>query len=76
MHPLHDYVATQLAEKLKTRKLVVWYDERCEFAPFVREVRGGASTSSSAVAVTVADIAMQLAEYDGSMFALRAGASA
>ena len=26
MHPLHDYVAKQLSEKLKSRKVVVWYD--------------------------------------------------
>lgn len=41
MHPLHDYVATQLAEKLKSRKIVVWYDVRREFAPFISEVREG-----------------------------------
>ncbi len=72
MHPLHDYVAKQLAEKLRAKKLVVWYDPRSEFAPFVGEVRGGAKTSSSALPVTVAGIATQLAEYDGSMFELRA----
>jgi len=26
MHPLHDYVAKQLADKLKDRRIVVWYD--------------------------------------------------
>jgi len=26
MHPLHDYVVKQLAEKVKSKKLVVWYD--------------------------------------------------
>ena len=26
MHPLHDYIVKQLAEKLKARKVVVWYD--------------------------------------------------
>ena len=31
MHPLHEYVAKQLADKLKDRHLVVWYDERREF---------------------------------------------
>jgi hypothetical protein len=25
MHPLHDYVAKQLADKLKDRRVVVWY---------------------------------------------------
>ena len=32
MHPLHDHVAKQLADKLKARKVVVWYDERREGA--------------------------------------------
>ena len=40
MHPLHDYVAKQLADKIKSRRVVVWYDERSEFQPFVDEVRG------------------------------------
>lgn len=72
MHPLHEYIAKQLAEKLKSKKLIVWYDARREFAPFVGEVRGGARTSTGAIPVTVAGIATQLAEYDGSMFELRA----
>ena len=48
MHPLHDYVAKQLAEKLKSQEVVVWYDARREFAPFVDEVRGGARTGERA----------------------------
>ena len=71
MHPLHDYVLKQLAEKLKTRKIVVWYDVRREFAPFIAEVRGGARISSEAASVTIGGSA-RLAEYDGSMFELRA----
>ena len=42
MHPLYEYIAKQLADKLKARKIVVWYDPRREFAPFVAELRGGA----------------------------------
>jgi len=72
MHPLHDYVAKQLAEHLKARRVVVWYDARREFAPFVEEVRGGAKTFNRAVPVAVAGVATQLAEYAGSMFELRA----
>jgi hypothetical protein len=72
MHPLHDYLVKQLAEKLKSRKVVVWYDLRREFAPFIAEVRGGARTSSEVVAVTIAGVAARLTEYDGSMFELRA----
>ncbi len=72
MHPLHDYVAKQLADKLKSKKLVVWYDARGEFAPFIAEVRGGARTSSEPMPVSVAGIATRLAEYAGSLFELRA----
>jgi hypothetical protein len=72
MHPLHDYVAKQLAEKLKAKKLVVWFDARREFVPFVGEVRGGPNTGSGAVNVTVGGVVTRLAEYDGSMFELRA----
>jgi hypothetical protein len=72
MHPLHDYVANQVAEKLKSRKVVVWYDPRCEFAPFITELRGGPSTGNEAVSVTISGLAARLAEYSGSMFELRA----
>ncbi|WFU44134.1 PglZ domain-containing protein [Bradyrhizobium sp. CB82] len=72
MHPLHDYVAKQLADKLKSRWVVVWYDERSEFQSFVNEMRGGARETGELVAITVNGIATRLAEYAGSMFELRA----
>jgi hypothetical protein len=72
MHPLHDYVITQLAEKLKSRKVVVWYDARREFAPFISEVRGRARTNSEVVPVSIEGLSARLVEYDGSMFELRA----
>ena len=72
MHPLHEYVAKQLAEKLKSRKVVVWYDVRREFAPFVSEVRGGTRTGSEPAPISVGGVSASLAEYDGSMFELRA----
>jgi hypothetical protein len=72
MHALHDYVAKQLAERLKFTKVVVWYDARSEFATFVREVRGGVGAGSDPLAVSVAGIATHLAEYTGSLFELRA----
>ena len=72
MNPLHDYISKQLAEKLKVRKVVVWYDPRQEFSSYVREVCGGASTRREAVPVTVGGLLVRLIEYDGSMFELRA----
>ncbi len=72
MHPLHDYVATKLAEQIKSDRVVVWYDERREFQPFVDELRGAPRTSSEPVKVSVGVFAVWLAEYAGSMFELRA----
>lgn len=72
MHPLHDYVAKQVADKLKSKKIVVWYDARGELASFIAEVRGGARTTNEPMPVSVAGIATLLAEYAGSLFELRA----
>lgn len=72
MHPLHDYVAKQLGDKLKDRRIVVWYDERREFQPFVDEVRGGPRSVSEPVQVAVGGTKASLAEYAGSLFELRA----
>ena len=72
MHPLHDYVVRQLSERLKSKKLVVWYDPRGEFAPFVLELRGGPRADSEPAKVVVGGFPALLAEYAGSMFELRA----
>ncbi len=72
MHTLHDYVAKQLADKIKERRVVVWYDERREFQSFVDEVRGAARTSNEPVSVAVGGAKAHLTEYAGSMFELRA----
>lgn len=72
MHPLYDYLVKQLVEKLKSRKVVVWYDQRREFGPFIGEVRGGARTSHKTMPLTISGLSARLAEYDGSMFELRA----
>lgn len=72
MHQLHEYVAKQLADKVKSRRVVVWYDERSEFQPFVDEVRGGPRASSEMVAVSISGVNAQLAQYAGSMFEIRA----
>ncbi|MBJ6799738.1 PglZ domain-containing protein [Geomonas propionica] len=37
MHPFHEYQKKQLAEKLK-RRVLVWYDPRNEFQPFISEL--------------------------------------
>jgi hypothetical protein len=72
MHPLHDYVSKQLGDKLKSRHVVVWYDERAEFQPFMDELRGNVSVLSSPATISVDGTSVHLAEYSGSMFELRA----
>lgn len=72
MHLLHDYIAKQLADKIKSRRVVVWYDERNEFAPFIAELRGVAHPGSEPAIVSLGDCDVHLAEYSGSMFELRA----
>jgi hypothetical protein len=72
MHPLHDYVAKQLTEKLKERRVVVWYDTRREFVPFIDEIRGGPRSHGTTVPIIISGSSARLAEYDGSYIELRA----
>lgn len=72
MHPLHDYVAKQLAGHLRDRGVVVWYDPRADFQPFVDELRGGPHASHKPAPVSVGSVEAHLAEYAGSLFELRA----
>ncbi len=71
MHPLHDYIARQLAERLKARQVVVWYDPRGEFEPFVAELPEGAA-EGRVRRVRLGEAEAALSEYAGSMFELRA----
>jgi hypothetical protein len=72
MHPLHDYIAGQLSDKLKAKKVVVWYDARSEFTAFVDELRGTPPTEGGLASVTTAGISARLAEYRQSMLEVRA----
>lgn len=40
MHELHEHLTQSLAERLKTRRVVTWYDPRREFTPYVGELVG------------------------------------
>ncbi len=40
MNPYPAYLHEQLEEKLKERRVVVWYDPNREFAPFVESLIG------------------------------------
>src|SRR5271166_6115435 len=41
MHPLHDYIARQISERLKDRRIVVMYDPRSELPKFFEEACDG-----------------------------------
>ena len=71
MHPLHDYIAGQLAEKVKARRIVVWYDLKAEFAPFVAELRGVPCVDGAPVIIALDGREVRLAEFRGSMLELR-----
>jgi hypothetical protein len=72
MHPLHDYVAKQLASHLKEKGIVVWYDVRREFSPFIIELRGREPPYEAVAQVETPAGPANLAEYRGSFFELRA----
>ena len=45
MHPLHDYIARQVSERLKDHRIVVMYDPRSELPPFFEEACDGAASA-------------------------------
>jgi hypothetical protein len=72
MHPLHEYLVKQLVEKLRARRVVVWYDPRREFVPFIEELRGGPRTDHDAVDLIIGSFSVHVAENGTSLFELRA----
>jgi hypothetical protein len=71
-HAFHDYLARQLLQHLK-RSVVVWYDPRREFEPFIAELRGGQPLAACAVeTVTLGGQTVSFCAHAGSFFELRA----
>src|SRR4051794_22532102 len=66
MHPLHDYIAKQLAECIKARRVVVWYDPRSEFKPFVDEL-----CAAGEATVQVGQHRVRVAAFNGSFIEIR-----
>ena len=65
----HSYVAAQLAAQLKQRRIIVWYDARHEFGPFVDQLVGNAG--GAPVAVDIAGTQAHLVADDGSRYSTR-----
>jgi hypothetical protein len=64
------YIADQLATQLKQRRIVVWYDSRCEFAPFIGQLSTRV-TDAAPVEVEVAGTSAHLVVDDGSRYSTR-----
>lgn len=64
MHPLHDYIAGQIAAQLRDRWVVVMYDHRREFEPFFREMAPNAGVDP--VDVEVGGRKAKLSRFSGS----------
>jgi hypothetical protein len=72
MHPFHEYLTKQLLEHLG-RAVVVWYDPRREFEPFVAEFRGGSPPRECAVEMLALGREMvAFCAFAGSFFEVRA----
>lgn len=69
-HPLHSYIAGQIAEKLKDRHIVVLYDKKQELRPFFDELTSEPATKAL-VSVRVAYLTPKLCVYDGSFLQVR-----
>ena len=71
MHRLHEYIAKQLAGHVGKYHVVVWYDARHAFEPFIAELRGDPKTPGAILPVLIGGGQAQLAEFDGSFLELR-----
>ncbi|MCX6877531.1 MAG: PglZ domain-containing protein [Verrucomicrobia bacterium] len=69
MNPFPAYLHSQLEDKLKNHRVVVWYDVAREFEPFVASL--GQSGDGGLPTVTIGTTNARLAVFQGSYFALR-----
>jgi hypothetical protein len=69
-HPLHSYIAGQLADKLKERYVVVIYDKKQELRLFFDELTSEPATNAL-VSVRVGHRTPKLCVYDGSFLQVR-----
>lgn len=72
MHQFHEYIAGQIVEKLKKHCVVVFYDPRNEFLPFVDEVAAQGAGGEPIVNARLGELPIRLARFTGSFIKLRA----
>jgi hypothetical protein len=71
MHPLHDYIAGQISDRLKARRVVVMYDKREELRPFFNELAIIGAGDGQLVPIKIAQQDAKLHVFDGSFLKTR-----
>lgn len=72
MHGLHQQIAATLDRLLRERRVVVFYDLREEFRPFVDELEVVGTGQGDLQRVCIHDTLAHMARFEGSFFALKA----
>ena len=67
-HQLHDYVAQQLDKVLRQDRVVVFYDARSEFEPFMAELEVIDTGIGDLPRGSVGDTLTHIARFEGSFF--------
>lgn len=70
MHLLHDYIAGQIGDRLKARRVVVMYDKREELRPFFKEL-ASAAVEGNLMPIKIGQQTAKLHIFDGSYLKTR-----
>ncbi len=71
MNPFQAYLDRQLAEKLRKRRVVVWYDANRQFEPYIDGMRVVSDDLGSLPVVFVEGVDTHLVRYQGSYMGVR-----
>jgi hypothetical protein len=71
-HQLHNYLVQQLDKALRKDRVVVFYDLRSEFGPFIGELEIVGTGIGELPRTCIGDTLTHMARFDGSFFALKA----
>lgn len=72
MNPFYQYLEKLLAEHVKERRVLVWYDPRREFEPFVDALPEHGDPENGLPKVTIGDMSVSLSRFEGSFFGIKA----
>ena len=71
MHALFEHLCKQLGDRLRKRRVVLFYDLRREFEPFIDELAPEPGPSAGVERVRMDGLEVHLARFKGSYFAVR-----